>query len=240
MTETAPMLLAALLAGLAGSAHCLAMCGGMAGLLAAHSDDSGRPLRRTLAYNLGRIASYTLGGLVAGLLGAVIGSTAGFVTATGYVRAISGTLIVLAGLYLLTGKRFFAPFERLGDRAWQRIAPLAVRQLRAGGGAFVLGMLWGWLPCGMTWSMLAVAAATFAPLQGASIMLAFGVGTLPALLAAGLAGLRLRGLFERLALRRAAGMILLVAGLWTAVVPLSMPAQDGKAGVRATHHGHRH
>ncbi|HLU62875.1 MAG TPA: sulfite exporter TauE/SafE family protein [Gammaproteobacteria bacterium] len=238
MTELA--LAAALVAGLAGSGHCLAMCGGMAGLLAGRRSADGRPLRRTLAYNLGRVFTYSLGGFLAGLLGHAVGAASGLGVAAGHLRILSGFIIVLAGLYLLTGRRVFAPFEKLGEKTWSRIAPLAVRQLQKDGmfATTVLGMLWGWLPCGMTWSMLAVAAASASPLQGAAIMAAFGLGTLPAMLAAGLAGMGLRGLMNRRAWRQGAAVLLIAAGVWTAAMPVAQLLPGDGAQHAAGHHAH--
>lgn len=227
---------AALVAGLAGSGHCLAMCGGMAGLLSAKTPNDVRPVRRTLAYNTGRVASYAIAGFAAGLLGHAVGAAAGLGVAAGHLRVISGALIVLAGLYLATGSRLFAPFEKLGAHVWRRISPLAARQLRRDGhlATFSLGMLWGWLPCGLTWSMLAVAAASANALHGAAIMMLFGLGTLPAMLAVGLAGIRLRGLFARTAVRRGAAAFLIAAGVWTAAFPL-VTMQQGPTGEHVHH-----
>lgn len=212
----------ALLAGFAGSGHCVAMCGGMAGLLATRKDASGKPLRLTLTYNAGRITSYTLAGLLAGALGQAFGAATGLGVAAGHLRIISGAIIILAGLYLLTGSRIFAPFEKLGERVWRKLSPYAVKQLqRDGSGAvFSLGMLWGWLPCGLTWSMLAISASSTSAVHGASIMLAFGIGTLPALLTVGLAGFKLRGLLNRTTFRRGAAVVLILAGTWTAAFPV--------------------
>lgn len=231
-------LASALLAGFAGSGHCLAMCGGMAGLLSARRDANGKPVRRTATYNAGRIASYALAGSIAGALGQSVGIAAGLDVAAGHLRLLTGAIIVLAGLYLLTGKKFFAPFEKLGERAWNALSPLAVRQLKRDGtfATFSLGMLWGWLPCGLTWSMLAIAAASASPLSGCAIMFAFGLGTLPAMLAAGLAGFRLRGLLNRVPVRRAAAVILIATGVWTAVFPLVAQHVRGDEPDPGVHH----
>lgn len=228
----------ALLAGLAGSGHCFAMCGGMAGLLTARTTRAGKPLRRTLIYNLGRIGSYTLGGLLAGLLGYGIGMAAGLGVAAGQLRIVSGIIIVMAGLYLLTGLRWFAPFERIGERLWQKISPHATRQLRREGHAaeFTLGMLWGWLPCGLTWSMLAIAAASGTAASGGIIMLAFGIGTLPAMLAVGLAGFRLRSLLNNIAVRRSVAVMLIAAGAWTMAFPMFAHSHAAPANPSEIHH----
>lgn len=241
MFESALLIAAtsALLAGFAGSGHCVAMCGGMAGLLASRKNASGKPVRLTLTYNAGRIASYTLAGLIAGGLGQAFGAATGLGVAAGHLRIISGAIIILAGLYLLTGSRLFAPFEKLGERVWRKLSPFAVKQLQRDGSTavFTLGMLWGWLPCGLTWSMLAIAAASASALHGASIMLAFGIGTLPAMLAVGLAGFKLRGLLNRTSFRRTAAVFLITAGVWTVAFPIVGQHLHGQAA-SSEHHQH--
>lgn len=235
--------LAAMVAGLVGSGHCLAMCGGMAGLLSAKRHHE-KPVRQTLAYNFGRIASYGIAGLLAGTLGRGVGMAADFNIAAGQLRIISGAIIVLAGIYLLTGKRIFAPLEKIGERFWARISPLAVKTLNRQGGLSVimLGMLWGWLPCGLTWSMLAAAAATADPFTGLGLMTAFGLGTLPAMLAAGLAGFKLRGWLNKASIKRGAAVFMIAAGVWTAAFPIigshagHAPDEPAAHGEHAQHH----
>ena len=102
---------------------------------------------------------------------------------------------------------------------WRRVAPWAGHQGRSGGlgGAIGLGLAWGWLPCGMTYSMLLLAATTASVATGAAVMLAFGLGTLPSMVTAGVAFERIaRGLATRATLRNVAGALLLAFGLWTA------------------------
>src|SRR5690606_14291036 len=116
----------------------------------------------------------------------------------------------------------------------------ALRQLQRDGtgGTFALGMAWGWLPCGMSWSMLAAAAASGDAFTGGTMLFAFGLGTLPALLAAGLAGLRLRALLGRIAVRRAAAVVLIVAGAWTTSFPLLAASTAQHAAAQGSHHQH--
>lgn len=212
--------LAAVIAGLAGSGHCLAMCGGMASLHSARHN--ARPLLDTLLYNSGRLVSYSTGGLLVAGLGEVAGLREGLAILGVNLRIIAGGIIVLAGLYLLTGKQLFAPFEKIGARFWQLILPLAGKALRSDGRASLLGLglLWGWLPCGLVYSMLALAASSADAVQGMTIMFGFGLGTLPAMVATGLAGLKLKGLLNRKGVRRFAAGFLIVAGVWTAMFPL--------------------
>ena len=211
-------LLAALLAGLAGSGHCVAMCGGMASLLAARQH-RGRPVRQALTYNLGRVTSYTIAGLVVGLLGKTLVLGSGLQVVAGQLRLVTGLLIAIAGLTLVFGNRLFTPFEKIGSLFWKKISPHAVRRLAGEPGAgniFMLGLLWGWLPCGMTYAMLATAAITASPLHAAGLMAAFGLGTLPAMIGTGLAGMKLRGLLGNNNVKRAAGAAMVIIGIWTA------------------------
>lgn len=235
--------LAALLAGFAGSGHCLAMCGGMASLHMARSNT--RPFTDTLLYNSGRLISYSLGGFIVAGIGEAAGLRDGLALVGVNLRIITGAIIVLAGLYLLTGKQFFAPFEKVGAGFWKRISPLASRIMRRESTAslLALGLLWGWLPCGLVYSMLALAASSAESAQGALIMFGFGLGTLPAMVTTGLASLRLKSLLNRKHVRRFAAGFLLAAGVWTASFPLlgthtahdsesrhSMQASDDEAG----------
>lgn len=237
----------ALLAGLAASGHCIGMCGGIAGALSMRSPGAGTGHRTALAagYNLSRIASYAVAGTVAGLLGRAL-------LAAVDVRALSVALRVTAGLVmfaaagrLLFGWRLLDPLESAGAGLWRRIAPWAGRQGHRGGlgGAIALGLAWGWLPCGMTYSMLLLAATTASAVTGAAVMLAFGLGTLPSMVTATVAFDRIaRGLSARGSLRRVAGLLLLAFGAWTAGNALHH-ARAGHAGHTAppadaapTHH----
>ena len=223
---------AAIIAGLAGSGHCLAMCGGMASLHAARRN--ARPLLDTLLYNTGRVISYSVGGLLVAGVGEAAGLREGLAILGVNLRIIAGGIIVLAGLYLLTGKQLFAPFERIGAGFWRFISPLAGKALRGEGRASLLGLglLWGWLPCGLVYSMLALAASSADAMQGMLIMSGFGLGTLPAMMATGIAGLKLKGLLNRKGVRRFAAGFLILAGIWTAMFPL--------AGSHASHQDHEH
>lgn len=229
-------LLAALLAGLAGSGHCVAMCGGMASLLAA-KNYQGRPLRQALAYNLGRVTSYTMAGLIVGVLGQLLVLGSGLSLLAGKLRLITGLLIAIAGLTLIFGNRLFRPFEDLGGAFWKRLAPFAVKRLSGEPdalGIFGLGLLWGWLPCGMTYAMLATAAATADPLHSAGLMAAFGLGTLPAMVGTGLAGMKLRGFLGNGNVKRVAGVAMVIIGIWTAQ-PMKLLAEFQDAPPAAQH-----
>ncbi len=217
--------LAALLAGVAGSGHCLAMCGGVAGALAMRGEaaaGSRAPARAltALAYNGARITSYTVAGAAAGGGGqALLGSVDVAALAIG-MRLLAAAVIVAAAGRLLFGWRLLDPLEAAGARLWRRVMPwVGSRGKRPGlRGALALGLAWGWLPCGLSYSMLLLAATTGSAATGALVLAAFGLGTLPAMTSATFAFDRVARFFARRGSARAvAGALLLGFGAWTAV-----------------------
>jgi uncharacterized protein len=249
MDTTTLNLGAALLAGLAASGHCAAMCGGIAGALAMRDREAGTGARlaNVLAYNLARVASYAVAGALAGLVGGALLRAVNVSALSLAFRVLSGLIMVAAAGRLLFGWRLLDPLEAAGSGLWRRVAPMAGAQRRAGGlrGAVGLGLAWGWLPCGMTYSMLLLSATTASAPLGAAVMLAFGGGTLPSMMTAGVAFDRVaRLLSTRLSLKRVAGALLLLFGLWTAGFAVHQ-ATSGAAG--HAHHmtpdapaGHEH
>jgi uncharacterized protein len=214
-------LVAALVAGLAASGHCIGMCGGIAGALAMRGPpgSAGAKVGLALAYNLSRITSYAVAGAIAGLLGRTLLKAVDVAPLSIAFRVLAGLIMLAAAARLLFGWRLLDPLEAAGSGLWRRIAPWAGRQGRSGGlgGAVGLGLAWGWLPCGMTYSMLLLAATTASVPLGAAVMLAFGLGTLPSMVTATLAFERIaRALGAGATLRNVAGALLLAFGLWTA------------------------
>ncbi|AYR25409.1 sulfite exporter TauE/SafE family protein [Herbaspirillum rubrisubalbicans] len=193
----------------------------------------GRDLVRVLGYNLGRLSSYALagalaGGIAAGLLrGAdVLGWLA---PAQTLAYVVTNLVLVLLGLYLTQWWTGMSRMEQLGSGLWARLRPHAARLVPVDtpAKALLLGSLWGWLPCGMVYSALLTALMAGSAVQGALTMLAFGTGTLPVLLVAGLSGARLRQLAARPAVRRVAGVIVLAFG----ILGLLRAAEIGGLGI---------
>ena len=208
-------LLAALLGGFVGSVHCLSMCGGIAGALGVAGGGRGS---FAVAYSTGRIASYAVAGAIAGAIGGGLAGAAGLGP---WLRLVMGIVLILLGLQVAINLRALAPLEAAGARLWRRLAPVARRFVppRHAGQALALGALWGWLPCGLVYGMLAAAAASGTALNGALFMVVFGLGTAPAMV--GLAWASGRGsswLTTRR--RRALGWLLVAFGAWTAATPL--------------------
>jgi sulfite exporter TauE/SafE len=201
------------LIGLLGGTHCVGMCGGIVGAL---SMGSGTRLSLHLAYNSGRILSYALAGALAGALGGASLVLSDQLPVRLVLYVLANLMLVALGLYLLGVTRALALSERLGQKLWRHVQPLSKRFLpaRSVAQAFPLGLLWGWLPCGLVYSALVTALTSGSALRGAAGMLAFGLGTLPNLLLAGLLAVRLKTCLGRPAIRLTAGVLVMGYGLW--------------------------
>ena len=215
MADLAPLLISALILGLLGGGHCLGMCGGLMGALtlAIPPEQRGRRLQLLLAYNLGRILSYATAGLLFGLAGWAVASS----PAAMLLRIVAGLLLISMGLYLGGWWSGLTRIEALGRGLWRHIQPVASRLLPVSSlpRALLLGALWGWLPCGLVYSTLLWAASQGDALDSGLLMLAFGLGTWPVLLATGMAAERLTALLRRRGIRMAGGLLVILFGLWT-------------------------
>ncbi len=208
-------LLSAFIVGLLGGVHCAGMCGGIVGALSFGLPDSGRRWSILIAYNAGRIGSYTLAGALMGALGFYFSGLLPVQTAQRLLLTLAGLFLILMGLYLAGWWNALSRVERFGGLLWRRIEPLGrgllpVRSVHQG---FALGLLWGWLPCGLVYSALVWTVAAGGALEGASLMLAFGLGTLPNLLLMGVAAAQLNRWVRNPAIRAIAGALVILFGL---------------------------
>jgi hypothetical protein len=215
VSELLPLLISALVLGLLGGGHCLGMCGGLMGALtmAIPAEQRSRRLQLLLAYNLGRVLSYALAGLLIGLAGwAVANSPAAMA-----MRVLAGLLLISMGLYLAGWWSGLTRVEAIGKGLWRHLQPFASRLMPVTSlpRAMLLGALWGWLPCGLVYSTLLWAGSQGDALDSALLMLAFGIGTWPVLIATGLAAERLTALLRRRGVRVAGGVLVILFGLWT-------------------------
>ena len=215
MPDLLPLLGSALVLGLLGGGHCLGMCGGLMGALtlAIPPEQRGRRLRLLLAYNLGRILSYASAGLLLGLAGWAVASSPAALA----LRVVAALLLIAMGLYLAGWWSGLTRIEALGRGLWRHIQPLASRLLPVSSlpRALLLGALWGWLPCGLVYSTLLWATSQGNAGYSAALMLAFGLGTWPVLLATGLAAERVNTLLRRRSVRVAGGVLVMLFGIWT-------------------------
>lgn len=218
--------------GMLGGLHCIGMCGGIVSAFSAASKPS-RPfpvavisvtathtialdnVLRVLAYNAGRIGSYAIAGaIVGGLAGGVHSlSSMASLQIAGYWLA--NLMLVALGLYLMDAWRGLTRLEAAGQLLWRHIQPLMkpLLPIDSAPKAFALGGLWGWLPCGMVYSVLLTAMFTGSATSGASVMLAFGLGTLPMMLSLGLIGSRLKVWAQRRMVRVVCGAVVLAFGV---------------------------
>lgn len=215
MPDLFPLLGSALILGLLGGGHCLGMCGGLMGALtlAIPPEQRGRRLRLLVAYNLGRVFSYACAGLLLGLAGWAVASS----PAAMALRVVAALLLIAMGLYLAGWWNGLTRIEALGRSLWRVIQPAASRLMPVSSlpQALLLGALWGWLPCGLVYSTLLWAASQGSAGYSAALMLAFGLGTWPILLATGLAAQRVNALLRRRSVRVAGGLLVILFGLWT-------------------------
>jgi sulfite exporter TauE/SafE len=213
--ELLPLLISAVVLGLLGGGHCLGMCGGLMGALtmAIPLEQRGQRLQLLLAYNFGRVLSYACAGLLLGLGGWALANS----PAATAMRAAAGLLLICMGLYLGGWWSGLTRIEALGRGLWRHIQPLSKRLLPVTSlpHALLLGALWGWLPCGLVYSTLLWAASQGSAIDSALLMLAFGLGTLPVLVASGLAAQRLSQLLRQRSVRMAGGLLVMLFGLWT-------------------------
>jgi hypothetical protein len=219
-TDMLPLLATAFVTGLLGSAHCFGMCAGISGLFAVNAEVAALKTQvpRAIAYNSGRVLSYALLGLLVALVGNT--TVVAIPELAAPIRLASGILIILVGVQLASNWRLLKPLESAGARLWQKIAPVAkgLVPVESLGQALGLGLVWGWLPCGLVYSVLLLAAATAEPLGGALVMVAFGLGTMPAMIATGVSASRLARFMS--GKRLGAGLLIILLGLATILMPL--------------------
>jgi sulfite exporter TauE/SafE len=205
-----PALLTAFALGLAGSGHCLGMCGGIA---AALNLGGHRSLPVTLSYHSGRIISYTL-------LGALLGLIAGSIDLVAWtiaLRYLAGVLLIGMGLSVANWWQGIKILERAGGKLWHPVQQFSSRFLpiRNPIQGLALGLCWGLMPCGLIYSALAWSATSQSALGAASLMFFFGLGTLPAMLAVSLGADKLQNVLRRRGLKLFIAATLIISGVWT-------------------------
>ena len=223
--STGLTLFGAFLLGLLASGHCLVMCGGISGALAmATQRNAGGRLRLDLlaGYQIGRVGSYMLAALLLSGAGAFIVQFVDGARVRLVLRALSAGAIAAVGISLLLRGRGFD--VALGRGVWKQLAPFARRfmPVRNVAQALALGAVWGWMPCGLAYSVLLVAWLGMDPWRSAAIMLAFGLGTVPAVLAGAYGAAGGLRLLAHGGLRSAVGVLLVLFGTLTAAAPWLM------------------
>src|SRR5690606_13638247 len=208
--------------GLLGAAHCAAMCGGIATSLSGGQREG---LWMAALPNFGRVLGYALGGAIVGGIGGGLLGVARMPELGVAMRAAVGIVLVVAGLRLLDRRGRLPTFAGgPGAALWRWLAPLRARVWPAdtAGKRLAVGMLWGWMPCGLSSTLLAAAWLQASTIHGALTMAAFGLGTLPMMVPLTWAGARIGRRLQRGGLRTAAGLLVVAAGLLTIAAPWLM------------------
>ncbi|MDO8413816.1 MAG: sulfite exporter TauE/SafE family protein [Gallionellaceae bacterium] len=200
-------------AGLLSGVHCAGMCGGIVGVVSMQLPNRRPALPFQLVYNGGRILSYTVAGIIVGVIGQGGLALKSGMPVQHVLFALASTMMIVMGFYLAGFGKGVRIIENVGSALWKKIQPYTCRLLPVDSlnKAFWLGMAWGWLPCGLVYTVLLTALAMGNAWQGGLIMLAFGIGTLPNLLALGLFYSRVKKFAQSRPVRLCAG--LLVAGV---------------------------
>lgn len=205
--------------GFFGGTHCVGMCGGLSSAFALQLPPHIPRIVLIVLMNVGRLCSYVLIGVLMGALsqlGLVLDETRSvqmvlFVLANG--------LLLLMGLYLAGVWSLAAKVELIGKPIWRKLNPLLNRLLpiQSVGACFGVGMLWGWLPCGLVYNASLYALGSGSAVQGGWLLLAFGLGTLPNLLAVGVFAAQLQGILQNRVVRLVAGLLVCAWAIWALV-----------------------
>lgn len=231
--------LSAFMVGLLGSAHCVGMCGGIVTMLTSALPNQSKEnllqnnqliyptqkksVNRILllfCYHVGRIFSYSLLGFLVALSSSLAVKNLGFpVTA---LRIIAAIFLILLGLYLARWLMWLNYIESAGKIIWQRISPLSKKLIPVNSypKSLFLGALWGWLPCGLVYSMLTWSLASYGAWHGAYLMFAFGLGTLPALITVSLGIQSVQKIINQPLFRKIMAILFIFYGIYTLIIAL--------------------
>ncbi len=217
---------AAFLVGLLGGVHCIGMCGGIVATLGMGLPEErrmkwGAQLPYLVSYNFGRLISYTVAGLLVGGAGALVTDLLLLQQAKMVLQTVAGLFMIALGLYLGGWWFGLTRVEKIGGLLWRYIEPFARKLLpiRSTPQALVMGLVWGWLPCGLVYSVLIWAISAGSAIEGGLLMVSFGLGTLPNLFAMGLIAGKVSGWIRRPLVTRIAGLIVMLMGLAYVVAP---------------------
>lgn len=224
--------------GLASSMHCVGMCGSIIGTLSLSLSPEIRHKKLlffpfVFNYNFGRITSYAIAGMLGGMIEALITMPMGEMHGHRLLQLFSAIIMASAGFYIAGWFPRFAYVEKLGVHFWKKIEPygrklIPVKNLTQ---AYLFGMVWGWLPCGLVYAALALAITTGNIVQSALTMLSFGLGTLPAVMGVGI----MTSVFTKLArmrrFKQAIGLFMIALALLAAMPSLNPMVYSAHAAI---------
>jgi sulfite exporter TauE/SafE len=216
--------LVAFIMGLVSSLHCIGMCGSIIGTLTLSLSPEIRHKKSLLLpfvfnYNVGRIVSYTIAGALAGIIQSIATMQMGEIHGHRLLQILSATIMAGSGLYIAGWFPRFAYIEKAGMHFWRKIEPFGRKLIpvKTRTQAYLFGMVWGWLPCGLVYTALALSATAGDVGKSALTMLSFGLGTLPAVMGVGI----MTGILTRLSrmqrFKQAIGLFMIVLALLAAL-----------------------
>ena len=208
------------LLGFFGGTHCVGMCGGLSSAFALQLPPHLNRIGLIVLLNLGRISSYVVIGLLVGLVGQVGISLDDTRAVQNGLYIAANVLLLLLGLYLAGISASATKIEGIGKPIWKRLNPLLNKLLpiKSVPACFGVGVLWGWLPCGLVYSASLYALGSGNALHGGLYMLAFALGTLPNLLAMGIFAAQLKTFLQKRMVRLCAGLLVAGWAIWRLAV----------------------
>ncbi len=225
--DSTQSLASAFILGLFSTVHCVGMCGGIIGALSLSLPDNIRQQRLRQVffiglYNLGRILSYSFAGLVVGYIGAEAASYTDMSGGPSVLRYTGVVLMIAIGLYLAGWLPQLSRVERIGIPLWKLLEPIGRKlvPVTTMPRALLYGLIWGWLPCGLVYFVLVWALTSGSATQGALTMAAFGLGTLPTLITAGLAVSWLKRFTQSKMTRQIVGMLVIAMAISSLFIPM--------------------
>ncbi|MGR5238911.1 sulfite exporter TauE/SafE family protein [Vibrio alfacsensis] len=213
-----PDFIGAFMIGLVGAAHCMGMCGGIASLLSMGTSNHTPSSSIPLFYNFGRLASYAVIGALVGGMVSGLSELSGLTQSLAWLRLIAALFMILVALYIAKWWQGLLVIEKAGQYIWKFISPAgkSLLPLKSPLHALPFGFIWGWLPCGLVYSALTWSAVSGSAINGGLIMLAFGLGTLPSMVAIGYGANHFKKLQNSFIFRNISALILIAYGLYTA------------------------
>lgn len=214
--NSALSLLPLFLLGFFSGGHCIGMCGGLSSAFVLQLPAGYRRLSMLLLLNAGRLGSYILIGTVLGSLGYLGVSLDQTRSVQNLLFVAAHVLLLFLGLYLAGLSQVVRKIESMGLPVWKRLNPVLNRLLpiRTLFSAFLAGLLWGWLPCGLVYSASLYALGSGNPVSGGLMMAAFGLGTLPNLLAAGIFAVQIKSFLQNRFVRLACSLSIALWAVW--------------------------
>ncbi|WP_107879340.1 sulfite exporter TauE/SafE family protein [Neisseria animaloris] len=209
-------LLTLFLIGFFGGGHCVGMCGGLSSAFALQLPPHINRFWLIVLLNTGRVSSYTVIGLLLGLLGQIGISFDQTRWLQNILFVAANLLLLFLGFYLAGLSGLAGKVESIGKPVWRRLNPLLNKLLpiRSVSACFGVGLLWGWLPCGLVYSASLYALGSGSAKQGGLYMLAFALGTLPNLLVMGFFAVQFKQFLQRRSVRFAAGLAVAAWAVW--------------------------